>query len=984
MRLYTAADGLARDTVHCIVRDRNGFLWFGTGEGISRFDGYTFNNFRRPDGLPDRDVRALVPAAGGAFWVGTGNGVAHFDPNAPRGRVFVAFSLPGGNKSQLVNSIVVDSSGWVWAGTEEGLFVRRASTGPAKPGFEPFLLDNNSSLAEVRRLAADSAGRIWVATSNGLFLIAGDAVLGHYSRADGLPGQLICDVAPAGADMLVGTRSGIARARLHEKKLEILATYTARSGLPRDFVISMLQASNGSLWVATKTGLEELRPGERQFHLYELPSALLQFDLNWLAEDAGGDIWIGSDGAGAGMVLRNGFSVFEKGDGLPNVAAGGLALDRDGRLLVTTAELDVCVYRFQNGRFSRIDVGTKADFPVAWSAWHQPLLDDSMGSWWIGSLRGLLRLRAPSVHDKSAPLERRFRVADGLPSDDVAHVYRDHDGNIWMSTHRGVAYPQRGERTGLARWNRDTGAIRSYSEADGLPPMNSFGILAIYEDRARQMWVGLYRLGVARYRNGRFQVFASPDGVPAGGVRFLYQDQVGRLWLASGRGGLGRIDDPTADHPKITSITTADGLASDEIQAITEDNYGRIYAATGLGVDRLEPWSKRVVHYTSRDGLASGEVEDAIRDRSGDLWFGTAQGVSRFHPQPDNHPLPVNMKIGSLRINGREISIPAGESNVVAPDLPPGSNSVEVEFFGLQIAAANNLLYQRKLEGADRNWSEPSRLRSVIYTDLHPGSYEFLVRCDGPGVVTSDPATIRFRVLPHFWQRWWFIGAIAGLLTAILYLAYSYRVAHLLEVERMRRRFAQDLHDDIASGLSKIVILSEVAQRADEARNAGSLQRIAETSREVLDSVGDLVWANNSTAGSMEDLLRRMRSFATQIFEAQGVDFRFVANGVPPNGIIDPEIPRQLYMIFKEAVNNAARHSGCSRAQADLWFEGDRLTLLVRDNGIGFTPIPKPGHHGIESLRARAQNLGGSIEWRREAGTIVVLNVPIKKAPRLK
>ena len=192
----------------------------------------------------------------------------------------------------------------------------------------------------------------------------------------------------------------------------------------------------------------------------------------------------------------------------------------------------------------------------------------------------------------------------------------------------------------------------------------------------------MYRIGPGPVPvQGRFRFFRAPqDGVPEGGVRAIYEDGQGRLWLASGRGGLGVIEDPLADQLRITRYSTADGLSSDEIQAITADKWGRIYAATGLGVDRLELPSKRVRHYTASDGLASGEVMDAIRDSSGDLWFGTVKGVSRFTPRQDRpeHALPV--RIFEIRIAGMARAISdSGVTSLALPDFKPGQNDLQVD-----------------------------------------------------------------------------------------------------------------------------------------------------------------------------------------------------------------------------------------------------------------------------------------------------------------
>jgi signal transduction histidine kinase len=168
-----------------------------------------------------------------------------------------------------------------------------------------------------------------------------------------------------------------------------------------------------------------------------------------------------------------------------------------------------------------------------------------------------------------------------------------------------------------------------------------------------------------------------------------------------------------------------------------------------------------------------------------------------------------------------------------------------------------------------------------------------------------------------------------------------------------------------------------VARRPGETGVQGKLENIAETCREVLDNVGDLVWALNGTGDQWSVLVGRMRSFSTQIFEASDVEFRFDCTGIPMEHTLGPEALRHLYLVFKEAVNNAARHSGCSAASASLHCAHGRLVMTIADNGRGFQPAAGPDHHGIESLRSRAVALKGTITWTSEKGTTVVMQAPL-------
>ena len=958
VRRYTTADGLARDSVHCILRDRDSFLWFATGEGISRFDGYGFVNYSVRDGLPDRDVRSIVQAQDGSFLIATGGGAARFDPNGNSpAAIFRVYALAGGPKVQSVRA-VLDAEDAVWIGTDAGLFVAQNKT------IQAFALRPGDPEPLVTSMARDADGNLWVGTSEGLFFL----------RKGRRPQRLIRDpiatIMADGSGVLVAVSGALVKIGQDLKSSEMKPSPGKRQ------VRFLLRGRDGTLWVGTASGVGKLTRDARKFYWLGEKDGLVVGDTQALAEGESGDLWVGYDGAGALRITGEGFLSYGERDGLPSSQIESMTLDSKGRLLVTTTPRPgMSVYRLENGSFIHHDLGLgNGYYPETWVPWHQVIVEDASGVWWTGSDRGLLRFD-PSGANGEARLVSSITAAMGSPDNDVAHLLQDSKGNIWFSTLPIVAYPEPGRQSGLAVWERKTGHIRRFTELDGLPPLNSCAILYVFEDHAGDIWIGLYRNGVARYRNGRFQVFTPADGVPSGGIRYIYEDLRHHLWLGSGRGGLGRIDDPTTDHLSIHRYTAADGLASDEIQAITEDNFGRIYAGTGLGVDRLDLETQRIVHYTTADGLAEGEVQDAIRDRDGDLWFGTYKGISRFHPRQDPELKSLPTRISSVKVNGRVQHTTLGAGEVTLPDLPPGSNAVEIEYLALATSGPESILYQYRLNGGDGNWSAPAATRFVLYGNLRAGKYRFEVR--SLGAAAKDTAMVRFTVLPRFWETWRFLALATAALLAVFYAVHRYRMANLLKLQQMRTRIANDLHDDIGSGLSKIVILSEVAQRQEADSQSTALHRIAEASREVLEAVGDLVWTTNASTETVEDLVRRMRSFATQMFEAKDVHFEMQVTEVPLQRGLSPVGMRQLYLIFKEAVNNAARHSQCTCARVELTYERGILIMRVCDDGVGFKPEPKPGHHGLLSLRARAASLGGTIEWHCGPGTTVELRVPL-------
>jgi two-component sensor histidine kinase len=427
------------------------------------------------------------------------------------------------------------------------------------------------------------------------------------------------------------------------------------------------------------------------------------------------------------------------------------------------------------------------------------------------------------------------------------------------------------------------------------------------------------------------------------------------------------VDDPAAERPRFVTYNTKHGLASDDVMALAEDRWGRLYAATGRGIDRFEPRPaglSRVKHYTTADGVVSGELQLALRDRQGTLWFSTPLGVSRLSPTFDRPRFPPPVLVTGLSIGGVAQPISdLGQSSVSGFKLR--RNPLRIDFVGLGFSPGEALRYQYRLEGADSDWGAPTDQRAVVYANLSPGSYRFLVRAvASEGAVSKEPATVAFSVLPPLWLTWWFLTSCALAAALVLYVLYRYRVARLLAVADLRTRIATDLHDDIGAGLSQIAILSEVAQRpagATRSPEKAPLADIAGISRELVDSMSDIVWAINPEHDRMGNLVHRMRRFATDVLGGQGIALRFVSSVTDEDLKISADVRRQLYLIFKESIHNVARHSGAKRVDVELDGVKGRLTLKVTDDGKGFDAASEHEGHGLRSMRKRAAAMGGAV-----------------------
>ena len=249
------------------------------------------------------------------------------------------------------------------------------------------------------------------------------------------------------------------------------------------------------------------------------------------------------------------------------------------------------------------------------------------------------------------------------------------------------------------------------------------------------------------------------------------------------------------------------------------------------------------------------------------------------------------------------------------------------------------------------------------------------------GLASRSPASIEFNMMPPFWLRWYFWSLVAAAVFVAAIFAHRYRLRQALELERVRTRIATDLHDDIGSGLTQIAVLSEVVRKNlnGDSGEAARLARIADLSRELVDSMGDIVWSINPQRDHLSDLAYRMRRFASDVLTARDIDFDFTAPDRGEHTAVRAEVRRHTFLIFKECVHNVVRHAECNRVEVVLRTERRRLILRMNDNGKGFR-IPLDGHgHGLSNMERRAREMRGRLQISSEPGrgTAVALSVPL-------
>ena len=975
VRRWQTEEGLPQNSVTCLLQSREGYLWFGTYGGLVRFDGVRFSVFDsdRFPGLADSRITALFEDARGTLWIGheTGN-VTRF----ARG-VLAPVALPAALRRTEILDIAADRTGQVWMLNREGWVVR---------------LNNGLILEPPLRLgteyggygfALSPEGALWCLRSGRLEEIRGGAVhewtspdeptrLGHgiqaigAARAGGIwisqagrirrfgAGQWLeepaeqpwrykavgCLTELAGGGLAVGTE----QSGLYLSDGAGRVDYFCRTnGLARDWVRSLGQDREGTLWVGLGSG------GLTAIHAvsFERVNPPDQWDgraVLSLETGRDGVLWVGTEGAGIYSWQDGTWSRYATSEGDAVIGyVWSMAKTRAGRLVVGTWSTGLFV--FDQGRFLPAP-GAELLPPRPITA----LLPGAGEEMWIGTADGVGCYEAGRL--------TWLPEADGVRLADVRCLERDAEEALWIGMYGG----------GLARYQ--AGRCRVFKKDDGL---GSDCISCLHFDAQGALWIGTMGGGLARYHAGRFSRIGSKQGLPSVNISAMEEDTLGGVWLGSSAGVL--------QVRKAALEDCADGRASNVVV--------RAYGL-GDGLDTTE--------CSSGFQPASGQTAE------GRIWFPTRRGLVRVNPAVlVTNSLPPPVRIESLRVRDGEIPLPpAGSAEPLS--IPPGRERFEFEFTALSFVAPEKVRFKYRLLGLEQEWGERSQ-RNATYSHVPPGHYVFhVVACNNDDVWNETGARLAFTVLPYFWQTWWFrllVYAATGVVVAGGVVWETRRRLHQkLErlqrqrtVERERTRIARDIHDDLGASLTRITMLSQTARKELEnpAAVGQHLTRIEGTARELTRAMDETVWAINPRHDTLESLAGYLVRFAQDFLGPAGLRCRVDMPLTLPGWPLGAELRHNVFLAFKEAIHNAVRHARAHEVRIALHTHNDGFELVVEDDGRGFGPPPpistgrsQPGRpgagNGLPNMQARLHDLGGVVSIRSDpgSGTTVTFRIPVQ------
>ncbi len=820
----TTRDGLSQGSVDAIIQDRFGFMWFGTQDGLNRYDGYEFRIFKYDHAdkntLTDNWATAFLEDRSGSLWVGTyGAGLNKLNPD---GVSFTRYPLPIGDEylgwgQNKVQKIMEDRNGLLWVGTEStGLVIL---DGDQKKRIVNEI-DRPDSLSsnKVRDILEDSRGNIWISTGKGLNLYEGDDRFRHFLHDPENPKSLSSnDCTSLYEDrrgfLWVGTADGGLN-RFNPETFEFTSyrhQTNNRASLSSDHVNDLIEDPDGIFWIATENGLNRFSPETGVFEQFHHDpndlSSLGHRTANALYQDKAGVLWVGTYGAGLSKFNRQiqGFQFYKETPRADNGFKGEFIFSvyEDSRENIWLGSWNRGLTRFdRDGDFQNY----QNDPNNANSLSHNRVYcvrEDKGGDIWVATLAGLNRFNPQTETFK------RYQVnpddPKGIQANQVVYIHEDREKRLWLATYG----------AGLGLMDRETETFKHYTYSpNDFHSINNNYVNYVYEGLDGRFWLAT-ELGLAEMdrENGSFTRYHNdpnnPNSLSHESLMCLYQDKPGQLWIGTFGGGLCLLN---LDTNQFSFVQKKDGLPNDSIYGILSDNQGYLWISTNKGLCRYHPERNEFKTFDSSTALYSNEFNRGAfwKLKSGEMIFG-GEGFYRFSPSDirGNEYIPPVVLTSFRKFNvevATDIAVPELKSITLKHD----ENVISFGFAAMDFTSPGKNRFRYKLDGFDKDWLELDERPDVTFTNLGSGDYTLKVMgSNGDGLWNETPLELSIHISPPWWASWWALFGYAILAFVIIYCFMIYRSRQKRKAMRRaisvgKARFASTVLHNIGNVLNSL------------------------------------------------------------------------------------------------------------------------------------------------------------------------------------
>lgn len=960
---FTINDGLSQGFISSIVQDKQGFMWFGTSDGLNKYDGYTFTVFRHdasnPSSVGSDDVTCLMSDSKDRLWVGfRGRGIDIFD--AKQNSFQHIRPGKGGLRSGFIMSITEDKAGGVWVKTREGL--SRLQLVSDSLVFTSIHLD--SSFEQLRNkigvedFLVDSRNRKFVATNSVVSEIVFNDSLRTYkllerfrfaAATSAFVGALLEDTL--NHSLLL--RDGTSIRKFPDYNFG--NSRTIGTGFGEKF-IRWAMDKNHHLWVYNGDHITEINTRHNQHRQIVVDNPehqkAMQIATVFYA-DRTGVLWIGSGGYG---LLKHdpttaGFHHTMRGTNIYQLLEG-----KDGQIITSNLNALTLTENTVRDQSNYIDIGLLRTLQ------NMSFARDTTGNFWFG-LSGALLQYTPQTK-----ATRRFEIPFIEFATKPFPILADRGNTVWMGYNR---Y--------LVKLNALTGEFSKYDY-----PVNYFQydydfLQSIYQDEDL-LWLGsvngLFCFDTKDGKMVRTYLNDENDSTSiANNVALSFSADLVNpdryLWIGTKGGGLNRLDKTTG---KFLRFNTKQGLANNVVYGILPDYEGNLWLSTNRGLSIFNIASQHFHNFDVSDGLQSNEFNRYayLRTSEGIMVFGGLNGLNYFRSDEVTPLTPPKVVFTDFRLFNR--SIEPGPNSLLKQSIAPmqnirlryEDNVITFQFAAMDYRKKGSIQYRYRMIGFDRDWVYSASVHEATYTNLDPGDYRFVVQASFEnGEWSTENASIDLYIATPWDRSWWFFSSIAVVTAAIVYALYSFRLRQLRRLERLRNRIAMDLHDEVGSSISTIAIYSKVMQEQMNSLTFDKeplLKKINDFATEIMGSMNEIVWSINTKNDAFEHIISRMREHAIQLFEAKGFQLHFSFDESIVRFKLGMERRREFYLIYKEALNNIAKYAEAKNVWISLSLSDNRITLKIRDDGKGFDPASiNKGGNGLANIQQRTATLHGKM-----------------------
>ena len=902
--------GLSQSSVHVIFQDSRGFLWFGTQDGLNRFDGYTFKTYKpdpdAPYSLSDRWINSIVEDQEGYLWIATRlGGLNRYDP---RSEQFIHYRHDDKNPSSIsndrINVLYLDKKDNLWVGTPRGLdLFDRDKNVFVHYNYDPFRPEGITGKT-ITAIYEDSRGRFWVGTSAG-GLNRFDPQSKTFTpyqhnpeNENSISNDHVTAIAESRSSVLwIGTRDGLNRFMPDTGRFQRYMHSEIDKQSIADNVITALHVdSTGNLWVGTELGLDRLSNiGTRFIHYRNDPTFSKSLSTNYIKsiyEDRGGVLWFGTSAGGVNKYdrQRDRFAYYRHDPENPNSISGNLIfsiyVDSQGYTWIGTEGAGLNRFTWHTSQVMHYLHDPQKRNTISANTVNA-IHEDQDGMLWIATQEGLDRFDRNSL--QFSHYQRDPSNPNSLSANHVYEVYVDSQNNIWAGT-----------AGGLDRLDHTTGKFTHYMPRVGDPnSLSSTSINIIVEDHNGDFWMGTFDSGLNKFdpETEKFTRYRfdpqNKQSISNDSILAIYVDSKNRLWIGTAGGGLN-LYNPATDS--FTYYLEKDGLPNGVVYGILEDAQGKLWLSTNFGISRFDPETKTFRNFDAGDGLQSNEFNSGAfaKGRYGEFYFGGINGLTIFHPSRiDDSPYLPQVVLTSLTQGDNPIVTDSSLATTQKVILQWPQNSLEFEFAALSYSQPNKNQYAYKLEGFDTDWHSIGTKRDGRYTNLPGGEYTLLLKAsNSDGIWNETPIRIDVTVIPPFWQTVWFRALLVFVAVLVVAGGVRFRTKTIQDRNRQLERVVRERTSALEKRNQEIQALYEADERI--LRNV-SLNQVFQT---LVDVAVEMLNADRSMVFAWDDKQKKIVPRVSHGFSPETLKVMQFAKGEGIVGeVMDtgkPAIMRQL------------------------------------------------------------------------------------------